>query len=99
LASAAGRVEEGTSIRSALAQGGRFALADLSLIGTGEEANRLPAMLLKVSDLMHARTARRTARFSAIAGPAITLILGALVGTVILSVMSALLSLNDLALR
>ncbi|MDN2581682.1 type II secretion system F family protein [Aquibium sp. ELW1220] len=99
LASSAGLVEQGSSLRSALARRSRFAPSDLSLVATGEEANRLSAMLLKVSDLMNARTARRTARFSAVAGPAITLILGALVGTVILSVMSALLSLNDLALR
>lgn len=99
MASAVGLVEEGSSIRSALARHGHFAPSDLSLIGTGEDANRLPAMLRKVSDLMEARTARRTARFSALAGPAITLLLGALVGIVILSVMSALLSLNDLALR
>ncbi len=99
LASAVGHVEEGSTVRSALARSGRFAPSDLSLIGTGEEANRLPAMLLKTADLVNARTARRTARFAAIAGPAITLILGALVGTVILSVMSALLSLNDLAMR
>lgn len=99
LASAATLVEEGSSIRSALAGNGRFALSDLALIGTGEDANRLPAMLLKVADLTDARTARRAARFSAIAGPSITLLLGALVGTVILSVMSALLGLNDLALR
>lgn len=99
LAGAAEHVEQGSSLRSALARCGRFAPSDLSLVATGEEANRLSGMLHKVSGLMNARTARRTARFSAVAGPAITLLLGALVGTVILSVMSALLSLNDLALR
>jgi len=99
LTAAAEHVEQGSSLRSALTRCGRFAPSDLSLVATGEEANRLSGMLHKVSGLMNARTARRTARFSAVAGPAITLLLGALVGTVILSVMSALLSLNDLALR
>lgn len=99
LAGATEHVEQGSTLRSALARCGRFAPSDLSLVATGEEANRLSGMLLKVSGLMNTRTARRTARFSAVAGPAITLLLGALVGTVILSVMSALLSLNDLALR
>lgn len=99
LTAAVGLVEQGSSLRSALARYGRFAPSELALVGTGEEANRLGAMLQKISDLMTARTARRTARLSAVAGPAITLLLGALVGTVILSVMSALLSLNDLAMR
>ena len=66
--------------------------------GRGEETARLGLMLGRLADVLD-RTVRSTIqRMIGIITPAITVFMGAIVATVIASIMSAILGFNDLAL-
>ena len=69
-----------------------------SLLAIGEESNRLPDMLSKVADLNEKALEQTIDRLMAILTPALTITIGVVVGGLIISVMNAILSLNDLAL-
>jgi len=64
---------------------------------TGEESSQLGPMLLRLADVLDRDIKVRVQRAIGIATPAITVILGATVGGIIASVMSAILGFNDLA--
>lgn len=68
-----------------------------SLIAIGEETNRLPEMLTQVAEMNEQALERRIERLMTLLTPALTVGIGLLVGGLILSVMNAILSANDLA--
>lgn len=94
---AARRIPEGARLAPALA--GLEALSPLTLqmIAVGEEVNRVPHMLMRAAELHEEAVETRIGRLFAVMTPLITAGLGLLVGGLILSVMSAILSVNDLA--
>ncbi|ACP26061.1 general secretion pathway protein F, GspF [Sinorhizobium fredii NGR234] len=91
------RVVSGTSLRQAIEASGLFEQSTLSLIKVGDESNKLPEALKRAAYLLErkAREARR--RLFAMLTPTLTITMGALVGGVVISVMTALLSINNLA--
>ncbi len=91
------RVVGGTSLREAIEASALFNRSTLSLIKVGDESNKLPDALKRAAFLLdrNAREARR--RLFAILAPVLTITMGALVGGVVISVMTALLSINSLA--
>lgn len=91
------RVAGGTTLRQAIEEPALFDQTTLSLIRVGDESNKLPDALRRAAFLLerNARAARR--RLFAVLTPALTIAMGALVGGVVISVMSALLSINNLA--
>jgi general secretion pathway protein F len=91
------RVAGGTTLRRAIEEPALFDQTTLSLIRVGDESNKLPDALTRAAFLLerNARAARR--RLFAVLTPALTIAMGALVGGVVISVMSALLSINNLA--
>ncbi|WP_272951715.1 type II secretion system F family protein [Sinorhizobium fredii] len=91
------RVVGGTSLRVAIEAANLFEQSTLSLIRVGDESNKLPDALKRAAFLLErkARLARR--RLFAVLTPALTIVMGALVGGVVISVMTALLSINNLA--
>jgi general secretion pathway protein F len=68
------------------------------MIAIGEETNRLDMMLTYVADANEADSSRRLERAVTLLTPLITIALGLLIGGLIMSVMRAILSINDLAL-
>jgi general secretion pathway protein F len=96
-------------IRKQVVQGGSFVgslkaakLIDessLALLSVGEEANRLPEMLDRAAFLLERETSRRIEQMLKILTPAITIVMGLLIGSLVISVMSAILSINDLAFQ
>jgi general secretion pathway protein F len=96
-------------IRKKVVQGAAFvasmktaALLDessLALISVGEEANRLPEMLDRAALLLERETTRQLDRMLKVLTPAITILMGGLIGSLVVSVMSAILSINDLAFK
>jgi general secretion pathway protein F len=68
------------------------------LIAIGEESNRVDELLLYLADSNDADIARRLERAMTLLTPALTLLLGLLIGGLILSVMRVILSVNELAL-
>jgi general secretion pathway protein F len=69
----------------------------LRLMHIGEETGRLADALKNASAMLSAEAEQRLERLGAIAGPIVTLMLGALVASVVASLFLGLLALSDLA--
>jgi general secretion pathway protein F len=89
-------VKTGGSLAHNLAKGGRFPRLALQMISVGEETGQLDAMLLKVSDTYDIEVRNTIERLLSIFTPVVTLFLALLIGTIVLSVLVAILSINDL---
>jgi general secretion pathway protein F len=99
LLSAADRLRDGARLSAALAADA----TDLPpLVGefvrVGEETGTLAALLLEAATLLEGEARTTVQRLSAVLAPALTVLLGILVGTVILTLLSALMDGYDLAL-
>jgi general secretion pathway protein F len=62
----------------------------------GEETNQLPTLASRVADYFEARLDRNIDRIVGVAGPVAILVISAIVGGLIVSVMTALLSVNQM---
>ncbi len=71
----------------------------LQMIGIGEETNRLDSILLHLAESREADTSRRIERLMTLLTPVMTVLLGMLIGGLIMSVMRAILSVNELTLQ
>ncbi len=71
----------------------------LRLIAVGEKTGQLETMLIRVADIFEATLQRQLDRVTALITPVLTLGIGFLVGGLIVSVMGALLSINELAIN
>ena len=91
------RVVEGVSFVEGLAEARLLDDASLSILGIGEEANRLPQMLERAGYLLERRNAQTVDRALKILTPLITIVMGVLIGGLVISVMTSILSINDLA--
>lgn len=67
------------------------------LVRVGEETGRLPDMLARTADILEEETGRTLERLVALITPAVTLLLGAVVAGVVVALLSAVLSVNDVA--
>ncbi|MFA5949753.1 MAG: type II secretion system F family protein [Hyphomicrobium sp.] len=99
VADAGEALKEGGSLSKPLEQSGLFSELSLRLIAVGEQTGQLEPMLMRVAGIYEATVQRQLARLMTLLTPALTLFVGGLVGSLILSVMSAILSVNDLALQ
>ena len=96
---AAERVKEGARLADSLAQTGRFSEFSLRFVAVGEEASKLDSMLLHLADLTARETQRSIDRVMTLVSPLLTIGIGALIGGLFVSVVRALLSVNELVLR
>jgi general secretion pathway protein F len=92
-------VREGAPLHLALRRHTVLPPLALRMIAIGEEAAKLDAMLLKVAAMFEQQTERDVARFMTILTPAITLFVAVFVGALIVTIMNAILGLNDLAVQ
>ena len=97
--SAIALVPQGTAVSKAFAKTGLFPPAALSLMAVGEETGQLGQLLLQVAKNLESELQRRIERMVTLLTPTLTLAIGAGVGGLILQVMTAVLSINDLAFR
>lgn len=93
------RVAEGERLQPALATIGLFDEPTLMLVGLGEESNNLGAMLKRAATLIETRQKVLLDRLITFLTPAVTIALGLLIGTLVVSVMTALLSMNQAAIQ
>jgi type II secretory pathway component PulF len=68
------------------------------MIKVGAETGNLTPSLLRVTDILDDEVDRMTDRTVSLVGPIIILVLSVFVGFIITSLMSAVISINDLAL-
>ena len=79
-----------------LAKGGYFPRLALQMISVGEETGKLDEMLLKVSDTYDIEVRKTIERLLSVFTPVVTLLLALMIGTIVMSVLVAILSINDL---
>jgi general secretion pathway protein F len=93
---AAREVKTGGGLARNLAKAERFPRLALQMISVGEETGQLDDMLLKVSDTYDIEVRNTIDRLLAVFTPLVTLFLAVLIGTIVMSVLVAILSINDL---
>jgi general secretion pathway protein F len=91
-------LKQGGGLSGPLAATGLFPPMALSFLRTGEETAQLGLMLNRLADVLDREVRTAIQRMIAFLTPAITVLMGAVVATVIASIMSAILGFNDLAL-
>lgn len=91
-------LKQGGGLSGPLAATGLFPPMALSFLRTGEETAQLGLMLNRLADVLDRDVRNAISRIIAFMTPAITVLMGAVVATVIASIMSAILGFNDLAL-
>ena len=96
---AIGRVPEGTPLHKAFDGTGLLPAASLRLIAVGEESGQLAGMLMQVAAVIEADLQRHIERMVSLLTPMLTLVVGGSIGGLIMHVMSAVLSINDLAFQ
>ena len=97
VANAGQALQEGGNLSQPLLKSGLFSELSMRLIAVGEQTGQLEAMLMRVAEVYEATLQRQLARLMSLLTPILTLVIGGLVGGLILSVMSAILKVNELA--
>src|SRR6266852_4940940 len=92
------RVKTGKGLAEPLAQTKVFPPLVVHLVRVGEESGRQDEMLFKVAEIFEGETRRSIDRMLALLGPALTVGLGLIVAAVIGSILTAVLSVYDLAM-
>lgn len=92
------RVKTGKGLAEPLLQTKVFPPLAIHLIRIGEESGRQEEMLFKIADIFEAETRRSIDRMLALLGPLLTVVLGLVVAGVIGSILTAVMSVYDLAM-
>jgi len=90
-------VKRGEGIATPLARAGEFPPLAGHLLAVGEETGHLDTMFNRMADIYDNETRTAIRRFTSLFEPLIILVMGLLVGTLILSLMLAITSINDVA--
>ena len=90
------RVREGKGMARPLGESGLFPPLALNMIAVGEETGKLEPMLNEVAEHYDQEVKRTTKRLTAILEPALILGMGLVIGVVVVSMLLAIFSMNDL---
>ena len=90
------RVREGKGMVGPLAESGIFPDLALSMIAVGEETGRLEGMLVNVADHYDQEVKQATKRLTSLLEPALILGMGLVIGVIVISMLTAIFSINDL---
>ncbi len=90
-------VKRGEGIALPLQRAGQFPPLASHLLSVGEETGHLDAMFNRMADIYENETRTSIRRFTSLFEPLIILVMGLMVGTLILSMMLAITSINDVA--
>jgi general secretion pathway protein F len=93
------RVPEGTPLHRAFDGTGLLPASSLRLVAVGEESGQLGPMLVQVATVLEGDLQRHIERMVGLLTPMLTLAIGGSIGALIMQVMSAVLSINDLAFQ
>lgn len=94
---AAAKAKSGRGLAGPLGEAGIFPARTIHLLQLGEEAAQLAPMALKAADIHEEQARLMVQRVVALAVPIITIAMGLAVAGIIGALLSAMLSLNDLA--
>jgi len=90
------RVREGKGMARPLSESGLFPPLALNMIAVGEETGKLEGMLTEVASYYDQEVKRSTKRLTALLEPALILAMGLIIGFVVISMLLAIFSINDL---
>jgi len=90
------RLSEGKGISKSLEETAVFPPLAVHMIGVGEETGRLDEMLIKVAETYEENFQNSVKRFVALLEPMIILIMGAVVGFIVVSILLAIFSINEI---
>lgn len=96
VADAAKQVKTGSPLARALARNEHFPRLALQMVNVGEETGKLDEMLLKVADTYDREVKVTIDRLMALLVPMLTLGLAVVIGVIVMSVLMAILSINEL---
>ncbi len=96
VAEAAKQVKTGSPLARALAANDHFPRLALQMVNVGEETGKLDEMLLKVADTYDREVKVTIDRLMSMLVPVMTLGLALLIGVIVMSVLMAILSINEL---
>ncbi len=91
-------LEQGQSMTKPLKDSGVCPDLAVQLIEIGEESGQLETMLIKIADICDNETRTVTKRLLTILEPILILILGGLIALIIIAVLQAVLSMNELVI-
>jgi general secretion pathway protein F len=89
--------KRGEGVATPMREAGVFPGLAVHLVGVGEETGRLDTMLLKLADVYEKDVMTSVKALTAVFEPLIILVMGILIGTVVLSMLMAIFSINDIA--
>jgi general secretion pathway protein F len=90
------RLREGKGISKSLEDTDVFPALAVHMIGVGEETGKLDEMLIKVAEAYDENVQSSIKRFVALLEPLIILIMGTVVGFIIVSILLAIFSINEI---
>jgi type II secretion system protein F len=96
IAQVQGRVREGKGMVGPLTESGLFPPLALHMIAVGQETGRLEGMLVNVADHYDQEVKRATKRLTSMLEPLLIVTMGLVIGTVVISMLTAIFSINDL---
>jgi general secretion pathway protein F len=89
-------VREGAGVSNPLARSGSFPALAVQMISVGEETGKLDEMLLRVADHYDKEVRAQVMQFTRLLEPMMIVVMGLLVGGVVVSMLTAIFSINDL---
>lgn len=94
----AAQLKEGKGLGKPLMETGLFPKLAVHLVMVGEETGKLQEMLIRIADIYDREVSSAVKRMLALMEPVLILGLGLVIGGIIMSILVAILSVNDLAL-
>lgn len=91
------RVREGKGMARPLSESGLFPVLALNMIAVGEETGKLDVMLAEVASYYDQEVRRTTKKLTSLLEPALILVMGLIIGVVVISMLLAIFSINDLS--
>lgn len=92
------QLKEGLGLGKPMMETGLFPKLAVHMVMVGEETGRLEEMLLRVADVYDSEVQSAVKRMLGLMEPVLILGLGLIIGGIIMSILLAILSVNDLAL-
>ncbi len=97
IAQAGGRIKEGGEMSAALEEAGYFPIMALQMIKLGEETGKLAPMLSKMAEIYEAEVRVTVQRLLTLLEPMLIVGLGVAIAAIIMSILVAVVSVNELA--
>ena len=92
------QIKQGMTLSLALAEFNVFPKLAIQMIKMGEETGRLEEILIKIADIYDKQLGNSIQRMLSLLEPSLIIFLGVMIGGIIVSILLAILSVNDLAL-